>query len=538
MKFTCAKIRGVNNFLNYSISDQYAVILCAEKASLVNSINILESLASGFIGRNFFRHSKLSEFIWLQMSVISKIGSDKILGPLDSVHYTCYEVGHTWNSSCLLTYLDTFHKAFAYSLKLYAPFYALSALWKFRKKTTDKRKLMKNALLSTLRSSFFLAMNGTYFIIVFCCYGKIVGKYHGIAGFIVGAVASFLSIILERSSRRGMLSIYSLNLALETLFKMSVSRGFVSRINGGEVYLFAFTNLVYMRLFRSSNLPPVIQSVVEKIMGKEETMTILPGERRLSSDTLVDNTKLSQSFLRAKKLHDFVLKNLNRLGPNTPCCKHNSSCSVYVIKGTLKYFSLGCAFHVLLKYRTILQSILTRNTSLLKKAFSDLSLAKFFCAYVALFRVVNCSLRWMTSSDNPKLFGSIAGLISGFSSVFYPSTGIAMYVFTKLLDILCMKAVSANWFPRIPNFDIVVYSFSLGILFHAAVFEPHNIRPSYWSFLKALSGYKFPLMFRKLLDKFGTEASRMYPDFVPDLDPKYVKTEEVKRVLAQFGKWR
>lgn len=79
--------------------------------------------------------------------------------------------------------------------------------------------------------------------------------------------------------------------------------------------------------------------------------------------------------------------------------------------------------------------------------------------------------------------------------------------------------------------------------------EVQNLRPSYWKFLLRLtkgrcvlveiminaSHYahefhiklwiylsRFALMNRKVLDVFGTEASKQFGDFTPKLDPRFV----------------
>nr|XP_039264862.1 transmembrane protein 135-like [Styela clava] len=465
------------------------------------------------------------------LSKMTDVGANT-LGPFDAIDCTCYEMCHTWNSSCMGTYVDTFHKAFVYAFKVYAPLYLLNALWKLQKKRTDKKRLARNTILQTLRSTLFLTMNGTWVLMVVCAYGKIFGKFHGVSGFIVGLISSFLSIIIERKSRRGLLAIYITNLALEILFKMSVSRGYVTPINRGEIYLFALSNVAYMSYFRGSNLPSYLQSVFEKVLGNDETKTYKIREEREHSS--VAGNKLIFSL---KKMCSYLLNNLNSIGSRPPSCCHGDSCVAYSARAAIKYFSIGYGIQVLMNYRRIFQALLRSNLSLLGKSFSDFRLAKFFCAYVTVFRAINCLLRRAVGQDNPEFFGGIAGFFSGFSALFYPSTTLSLYAVTKLLDIFCMKAVATKRLPFFPNFDVFMYSLSMGIVYHASIFEPHNIRPSYWSFMKGLSGYKFPLLFRKLLDRFGTEATKMYPNFVPDLDPKYVITPEVQQVLASHGKW-
>ena len=44
-------------------------------------------------------------------------------------------------------------------------------------------------------------------------------------------------------------------------------------------------------------------------------------------------------------------------------------------------------------------------------------------------------------------------------------------------------------------------------------------------------------MFRKLLDVYGTRASLLYPNFVPNLDKRFVTSDEVRQILIANEKW-
>lgn len=50
------------------------------------------------------------------------------------------------------------------------------------------------------------------------------------------------------------------------------------------------------------------------------------------------------------------------------------------------------------------------------------------------------------------------------------------------------KAVTNGYVWDVPFSTEILYSFSTAVLFHAGVLEPANLRPSYWRFLKAISG--------------------------------------------------
>ncbi|XP_066031757.1 transmembrane protein 135-like isoform X1 [Chamaea fasciata] len=61
-----------------------------------------------------------------------------------------------------------------------------------------------------------------------------------------------MAILIERKSRRGLLTIYMANQATETLFRMAVARGAITPLRHGEVLLFCITAALFMFFFRSS----------------------------------------------------------------------------------------------------------------------------------------------------------------------------------------------------------------------------------------------------------------------------------------------
>lgn len=44
-----------------------------------------------------------------------------------SIPHSCYEIGHTWNPSCVTSYLQILQGAMEESLKIYAPLYLVRA---------------------------------------------------------------------------------------------------------------------------------------------------------------------------------------------------------------------------------------------------------------------------------------------------------------------------------------------------------------------------------------------------------------------------
>lgn len=98
-----------------------------------------------------------------------------------------------------------------------------------------------------------------------------------------------------------------------------------------------------------------------------------------------------------------------------------------------------------------------------------------------------CTLRRITGKDAAS-HAVPAGLIAGLAFRKYPDTTVALYVLWKAAQITYTMGIDKGILPRVPGFTEFLYCFSTAVLFHAALLEPTNLRPSYWKFLHSLSG--------------------------------------------------
>ncbi|CAK8678709.1 unnamed protein product [Clavelina lepadiformis] len=459
------------------------------------------------------------------MVVHSKFQSDTVLSYSGSIPYTCYEIGHTWEPGCVKTFFQTFCDAFKFSIRVYTVFYLATFVIKLRKKENRRIKKIKKLLRDILQSSIFLSANGAFFMGGFCMLRNLIGKFYGWHGLLAGFITGILSIQLERKSRRGMLALYLMNLAAETLFNMAVARNLIKPIPYGEVIIFSIASAGFMSLFRQRNgLPENLHSPLTLIVGPEESRDFYRNGGNFSQ-----RWRLISCLPYLQKL----LQRLKTVHRSHQSCPHNNSCTYYTLEGIFKQFLLGYGIQILLN---ALQSL--RGKQKWSKVFNNISLASFLAGFIGLFRACNCSLRWLLDRDIPALHGALSGAVAGTTLYFYRSTSIALYFFFKLMEVLYFRGIREGYVPHLPSADQYLYASTLAIILHASCCEPHNIRPGYWKFLCGVSGWKFPVMFRKLFDVFGTKATTLYPNFVPDLDPRYVKTTAVMELLKVHGKWR
>uniref|UniRef100_A0A6M2E0R9 Putative secreted protein n=1 Tax=Xenopsylla cheopis TaxID=163159 RepID=A0A6M2E0R9_XENCH len=141
----------------------------------------------------------------------------------------------------------------------------------------------------------------------------------------------------------------------------------------------------------------------------------------------------------------------------------------------------------------------------------------FLGGFTGIFRLSSCVLRWVSGKDRPEN-ALPAGILAGLAFGKYRSNNIALYVMWKMLHISYNIAVLKGLVPEVPGFTIFLYCFSTAILFHAAILEPTNLRPSYWKFLHSLSGGRIASMSRASMDAWGFGTS-----------------DSLKKVLANTG---
>jgi len=114
-----------------------------------------------------------------------------------------------------------------------------------------------------------------------------------------------------------------------------------------------------------------------------------------------------------------------------------------------------------------------------------------FCgSFVGLWKGTSCFLRnkgFFKSNTNSILTGIVAGL----SMIFYRSTEISMYCFSKGLESLIVSKMKKHSFKPLPHSDILLFVLCSGIIFYNCTLEPYNLRPSYWRFMRNLSGGRF-----------------------------------------------
>ncbi|KAH9381719.1 hypothetical protein HPB48_010538 [Haemaphysalis longicornis] len=415
-------------------------------------------------------------------------------------------------------------------------------------------KSVKRTLQAVLISSFFLGFNAFAFIAVFCSLRRLVGRFNFFnASYLPGFLASLMAILLERKSRSGWEYASSVRLSMtasETIFRMRVSRNDIRPVKHGEVMLFSVASALFLYVIRRSGFSSdPVSRAFQFIVGREELLAPssgscspqTPSPPSSSSPTPPDRESAAPHLLDyASRLLDdqgsWAQKRLAALGLNARhwSCGHKRGCVAHVCKvsrrsrmGTTR--PKGGKFGTRFSAARLAQDPSRIYAALFRR--QNLWLGAFLGSFAGIYRLVSCLLRW--SSDGRSDWHALpAGLLAGLSMFWYPSPSMALYLVWKLIENVYMAGMDKGVLPCVPNSPVLLYSISCAVLFYAAVFEPHNLRPTYWDFLNRLSSDRFTLLNRHVYDLFGVHSSKMFDDFWPKVDLKYTTREFQESVLV------
>ncbi|XP_014216433.1 transmembrane protein 135-like [Copidosoma floridanum] len=435
-----------------------------------------------------------------------------------AISATCKDYVHPWTNSCINASTGLGLYALQESLRIYSMLYLIALLTKGRLPTVSD---MKKTFLSIMQSTAFLTWSAFTFSMFTCVFRKLFGNFNVISvSFMPSFVSSFTALFIERPSRHPMLCLYVSNIATETLFRMAVSRGYLSAIPGGEIYIFAAGVTTLLYLFRSkSNIDDSIYKIIRFIVGPCETKAYK--ERNITVDTKQSSSKINSGrrekpinsmlklVYKALKVYEMMINKIKTLGGKHTTCPHPNSCLHYVLGGAHKMFSLGLGVQMVLNVVFSMEKLFKKphlfKKVLFKKGTFDLAL--FLGGFASLYKMVSCSLRRACNKDSPR-YAIPAGLIASMSFYMYPSNTIALYFAWKALQMLWNNGVESGQVPEVKWFVKFLYCFSTAVLFHAAIMEPKNLRVSYWKFLYNLSGGRVAAMSRVPLDGFGLESRK------------------------------
>ncbi|CAH3016983.1 unnamed protein product [Porites evermanni] len=409
------------------------------------------------------------------MTVFSKIL------PYFTTTLSCHELAHTWTPSCSSASAEVFRSCFIESLKIYGLLYLVGGILR----RAGMKYFRVNYLLDVIRSSLFLAVNGGGLVVNVCLIRKLFGSFNYLSMiFVPGLIASLMAILIEKKGRRSTLALYMTNLATETTYNMLKERSLIKPIPNGEIILFCASTATMMYLYRKKDglTDGLVNALIRYFLGSNNS-----GHRQEISGT-------EQSQLMERK-------------------KYNNDWHISWLQPTLKALGTGYLIQLMLMLAGQIKFIVTNPRRLLRTFYHKdcIRCGLFLGSFVAIFKNVEGVLGNLRKKSD-EINALFAGGLAGLSMMFYKSSTIALYLASKMSEIVYKQGVSAGVLPSIPYAEILTYTFSTAFLFHACTWEVHSVRPSYWRYLNVVTGKRFCEINRAKIDElYGTDSTRLFP---------------------------
>lgn len=216
---------------------------------------------------------------------------------------------------------------------------------------------IKRTILGILQSAAFLTTSAFSYSMFLCFLRAKIGSFNFITvSYFPAFMSSICAILIERASRRNLLSLYVTNHATETIWNMLVNRGIVKNIKHGAVIIYAVSTTVmlyYYRIGVQNHYKDSLFDILRFVIGKEE-------EHRPHKSTPVaviapapaqPTINIMPKIKSILKVYNDLMNQLKQIPIKHKSCTHtNDSCVSYTVKSGVKLFSIGLGIQVQLYF--------------------------------------------------------------------------------------------------------------------------------------------------------------------------------------------
>ncbi|KAJ1364416.1 hypothetical protein KIN20_024509 [Parelaphostrongylus tenuis] len=313
----------------------------------------------------------------------------------------------------------------------------------------------------------------------------------------------FLSLLIEKRNRWPSLALYLTNLASETLFHHLNNRGYVHKINRGEVIPFTIGIGLFSYLYSAGKLDDSTKKLFNFVYNDTGTRDIL----------------LQWPFPETFKL---LLNQLRSRFGRTKLCEHENSCVSVMVESFICNCVTGLGVSVSLTTLRNIHYLASNPMRIIRQLLSRSTsrIPVFFGLMPFVFHGIRCSLSRIRKSSYMTR-NTIAGTASGLAMLAFSNVSIAMYVFWKAIEAMFYDLVKQGRIRSMPCGDLLLYSISTAFVLWKIVIEPQAIRRSYLSFLLTFTGNRMALLNRDLYEHFGYQSNLLF-SYRPVLNSKYV----------------
>lgn len=260
---------------------------------------------------------------------------------------------------------------------------------------------IKRTILGILQSAAFLSTNAFSYSMFLCVIRKYVGSFNFYTvSYVPAFMAAAAAIIVERPSRRGLLSLYVSNVATETLWRMAVARNIVTPLKYGQVIIFGLSSSILIYFFRSGQhlaQKDSLFDILRFVVGKSEEKVVAVGPQSqiqpaAGPPPIRSNNGQIRNVLpligAALRVYNSIINKIKEMFRHKTC-PHDNSCAYYTIQGGTKLFMVGLGLQIILKMVFGIKKIVNNSFNYKKVLFSrdTMKLGIFLGGFSSLFRV-------------------------------------------------------------------------------------------------------------------------------------------------------
>eukprot|EP00298_Acanthocystis_sp_HF-20_P004141 c14476_g1_i2.p1 GENE.c14476_g1_i2~~c14476_g1_i2.p1 ORF type:complete len:438 (-),score=119.47 c14476_g1_i2:81-1394(-) len=226
-------------------------------------------------------------------------------------------------------------------------------------------------------------------------------------------------------------------------------------------------------------------------------------------------------------------------------CRHQQGCSIHALKAALKVLVASYTAATSLSLLRVLfkkkkNNLIVEIYNAFKKEW-NLRVACFTSSFVFTIKSLNCLLRSLRGVDDGKnaiIAGGIAGLSLLTMSPGGLRTDFSLYVWSRAIDVLFR--VYTGTLPGKMKihyaWEVLFFMLSQAAITHASVLEPHNLKPSFYTWIAFLAGdsvVKYSQKISKSVcnnENYHFPTKSFNPFFGPKEENKLSETEEKQTI--------
>lgn len=494
------------------------------------------------------------------MSILSKFISHESwtsfvdIATLRCSHVSCYELGHVWQPSCTLNAYYLTRDVFLICCGLYTPLFIGTQIILPRKFSKDS---LINTSISVVRSSSFIANHVWMFFALVCGSKNIFGSWYFAQVFPIIWTVAYVSMFIEKKSRRGALALYVANIGTECLVNILHDKCYLPNIPHASVIIFTLSVSILLQHIKKQGFgSDPVSFALSLVIGRNEAKKRSPRHHTPSIDGQI-NENNNNNILISRRNEMTPVDQVNQTtrgsliyskfcqlipecirstlfdGSKHETCKHRESCAQYVISGFIGPFLTAWAASSSIAVAKKITRI-THDASVVTKSLTDtrnLRFGLFIGSFAAIYKGVSCYLRWKFN-ESADWHAAVAGAMAGPAMLLCPTSTISQTLFWKVIENYFIQATHAGYINHPHTVVKATYSLAASIIAYCVILQPKYMRPSYMRFADVVSGHKLHLINRCFVSFIVPDAIQGYENYFANLHPDLCSNKFNETVLT------